>query len=157
MTEESGFDIAAGHKYFSADCFNKAWALIDKPDRTPEEDEQMLRLCLASHWHWTQREDYSDTSKSTAYWQTSRACALLGMADDARRYGRLCLEASTRKGILPLYLGYAYEALARAEAVAGDGAKMEEYLAKAREVAGTMPDPEAKKMLLDDLETIKTA
>jgi hypothetical protein len=60
MTDKSEFDRTAAHRYFSANCFNKAWTLIDKEDRTPEEDQQMIRLNQASIWHWTQREDCTD-------------------------------------------------------------------------------------------------
>jgi hypothetical protein len=33
----ANFDLAAAHKYFSAHCFNAAWDLIEKKDRTPAE------------------------------------------------------------------------------------------------------------------------
>ena len=49
-----------------------------------------------------------------AYWQVSRIYALLGQADNARRYGELCLEVSQEPGVQPFYLAYAHEALARA-------------------------------------------
>ena len=92
MSEQPDFDHPAAHRYFAAECYNRAWDLINKPDRTPEENEQMLRLSLASHWHWTQRSDYAAENVSIAYWQTSRIYTLLGQADNARRYARLCLE-----------------------------------------------------------------
>ena len=121
MPQTPEFDLAAAHRYFAADCFNKAWELIEKTDRTPAEDDEMLRLSLASHYHWTQRPDYDDTAASVAYWQTSRIYALLGQAQNARRSGELCLHASQGKGVGAFFLGYAYEALARAAALAGDG------------------------------------
>jgi len=148
------FDLEEAHRFFAADCFNRAWDLIDKTERTLEEDEQMLRLCLASHWHWTQRPDYDAGKASVAHWQTSRIYAVLGQADLARRYGQLCLAASRGEGTLPFHVGYAYEALARAEVLAGDVAMRDEYLAEARSVAESMSDLEAKKMILDDLATI---
>ena len=77
MPQTPEFDLAAAHRYFAADCFNKAWELMEKTDRTPAEDDEMLRLSLASHYHWTQRPDYDDTAASVAYWQTSRIYALL--------------------------------------------------------------------------------
>ena len=154
MTDKPEFDLDAANRYFSAECFNRAWDLMLKANRTPEEDQQMIRLSLASHWHWTQREDCTTTNASIGYWQTSRIYALLGQADNARRYGQLCLAASQGEGILPFYLGYAYEALARAESVAGNREKTAEYLREARRVAETMPNPEAKKQLLGDLDTI---
>ena len=57
MAESTGFDIEHAHKYFSVNCFNLTWELIDKPDRTPKDNEQMVRLAQASLWHWTQRPD----------------------------------------------------------------------------------------------------
>ncbi len=155
MTKKTDLDIKAAHKHFAGACFNQAWDLIEKPDRTPKEDEQMIRLNMASHWHWTQREDCTATTQSVGYWQASRIYAILGQADNARRYGQLCLDCSQEHGVEPFYLGYAYEALARAESVAGNSAKVQEYLAKAREIAEALPDPDYQKPLLDDLDTIK--
>jgi hypothetical protein len=155
MTKKPDFEISAAHKYFSAECFNRAWDFIDKPIRKTREDEEMLRLSLASLWHWSQREDCTPTNLSVGYWQVSRVFALLRQADNARHYGELSLKASQEKGVLPFYQGYAYEALARAEAVAGDIEKTEQFLIQAHQVAATLPDPKEKKQLLKDLATIR--
>ena len=145
MAAKNDLDQKAAHKYFSANCFNKAWALIDKPDRTPEEDEEMIRLSLASHYHWTQRDDYSPTSASVGHWQTSRIYAILGLTENARRYGQLCLEASRAEDVPPFYLGYAYEALARAEAVGDDREKSEQFINEAKAAAENIGKPEDRK------------
>jgi len=149
------FDLAAAHKYFSADCFNRTWDYIDKPVRTTEEADTMLQLSLASLWHWTQREDCTATNLSIGYWQVARVFALLQQADNARHYGELCLEASQKEGVLPFYRGYAYEALARAEQVAGNHGEMEAYLVQANQLATALPDLEEKQQLLKDLATIR--
>ena len=153
MTDKPEFDLKAAHKFFSAQCFNMAWSLIDKPDRTAEEDEQMIRLSQASLWHWTQRDDCTKRNMSIGYWQASRVYALVGQADAARKYGLLSLECSAKEE--PFYMGYAYEALARAESVAGDRRKMDEHLRKARELADSVSDVESRKILLADLDGIK--
>lgn len=155
MAKEPTFDTEAAHKHFSAQCFNETWSLLDKEERTAEEDEQMIRLSLASTWHWTQRDDCTPTNMSVGYWQTSRVYATLGQADNARRYGQLCLEASQGEGVGPFYLGYAYEALARAESVVGDKDKMQGFLQQARRIADTVPDADAKSWLVADLDTIQ--
>ncbi len=41
------FDSTKAHQFFSAHCFNSAWELIDKPARTPEENEQMIQRTMA--------------------------------------------------------------------------------------------------------------
>ncbi len=152
MTKQPEIDIAAAHKYFSAHCFNAAWGLIEKKNRTPHDDEEMIRLCQASIWHWTQREDCTDKNLSIGYWQASRVYALLGRADDARRYGQATLNSG--KEAEPFFVAYAYEALARAESVAGDTAKRDEYLAQAHTLTEQVTDAESKKMLEADLATI---
>lgn len=154
MTEKTEFDQKAAHKYFSVNCFNSAWDLIDKTERNPQEEEDMIRLSLASHYHWTQRDDYSSTGASIGHWQTARIYAILGQAENARRYGQLCLEASQAEGVPPFFLGYAYEALARAEATGEDREKSEAFIDKAKTVAERIQKPEDRKQLLDDLETI---
>jgi hypothetical protein len=154
MTKKMDFDHGAAHKYFATNCFNQAWDLIDKTDRTPAEDEDMIRLSLASHYHWTQREDYSDTGASIAYWQTSHIYALLSQADNARRYGQLCLEVSQAEEIPPFFLGYAYEALARAESTAGNRKQAQEYIDQAKSIAEKIQEADDKKQLLNDLNTI---
>lgn len=153
MTEEPGFDTAQAHRYFSARCFNLAWDLIDKADRTPEEDAQMVHLAHASLWHWSRRPDCSDKSLSIGYWQASRIYALLGEAENARKYARLCLEKTPPDE--PFYLGYANEALARAEGIAGNGRGADEYLAEARRQAKRIADEEDRQLLFRDLETLR--
>lgn len=155
MAKKPDFDVNSAHKYFSADCFNQTWDFIDKPTRTKSEEDSMLHLSLASLWHWTQRQDCTATNLSIGYWQVSRVFSLLRQADNARHYGELCLDVSQKEGVLPFYLGYAYEALARAELVAGNLQKMEQHLAQANRTATSISDAEEKKMLLKDLETIR--
>ncbi len=147
-------DVQAAHRAFSAACFNKTWEYIDKTERTPAEEEAMLRLTMASHWHWTQREDCAPENLSVACWQVSRVFSLLGQAENARRYGQRSLEALGDRNDLPFFSGFAYEALARAEAAAGDQARMQDYLDRARTLADEIQDEESKQILLSDLESI---
>ena len=154
MAKKPDFDLTAVHKFFSTHCFNKAWDLIDQPSRTPEEDEELIRLSLTSAWHWKQRDDCTQKNLSIGYWQTSRIYTVLGQAYNARRYASLCLDASQGEDVAQFYLGYAYEALARAESLVGNTAQMEQYLNQARNIAAAMSDSDEKQMLLDDLAAI---
>lgn len=155
MNNRAPFDLAAAHKYFSVECFNSTWNLIDKPIKTPGDEEQMLLRTFASFYHWTQREDCAAENRSVALWQVSRVYALLGQAENARRYGEQCLAESDSPGLPPYCLGYAYEALARAAMVGGNKTKMREYLALAHSIAEKMADEEDREILLSDLAAIK--
>ena len=155
MPDSPNFDLQAAHKFFSANCFNQAWDLIDKPERTLDEDEQMIRLGLASLYHWTQRPDCTAKNLSIGYWQISRIYSLATRLQDAILYGKLCLKVSQEAELPPFYLGYAYEALARAEAKGGNKARMNDYLAQANQFAQQVSDLESKEALLNDLDTIR--
>jgi tetratricopeptide (TPR) repeat protein len=155
MSEDPGFDLEKAHRFFSKECFNRAWDLIEKNSRTPDEDQTMLQLGLASLWHWTQRPDRKPINLSVGNWQVSRIYALLGRADPARQYGQVSLQLSRDAGDFPFYQGYAFEALARAESIGRDPKKMEEYLQKALELSEKIPDPDDKEQFLADLATIK--
>jgi len=154
MSEEPTFDIQAAHRYFSTDCFNRAWDLIEKEDRTVEEEEEMLNLSLASLWHWTKRPDCTAKERSLGYWQVSRIYAITGRPQNASWYAEKCLEVTEDSELPPFYLGYAYEALARAAMSGRDRRAALEYVARARELARQEENEEDRQLLLDDLATI---
>lgn len=153
MSEQKD-DMAKIHENLSVHCFNSAWDLMDKTERTSAEDEDMLRLSMASCWHWTQRPDCTSQHLSIGYWQVSRIHSMLGRSIEARRYGELCLAASHDDAVAPFALAYAYEALARAAAIAKNEAMKLEYVALANKIINIISDADTQKMLLDDLATI---
>lgn len=142
------------HERFSVECFDAAWDLIDAPTRSVDDDEEMLQCAMASLWHWAQRPDVTEQNLAVGYWQVSRIHALLGRADEARRYGELSLAASSGEDVAPFALAYAFEALARAEGIAGNAEVRDEHIARARAVVDMMSDPETQQMVLNDLESI---
>jgi hypothetical protein len=152
--ETPNFDLAAAHRFFAADCFNRAWDLIEKEDRTPEEEEEMLNLSMASLWHWTQRPDFGDKERSLGYWQVSRIFAITGRPDMATAYAEKCLEVTEDAGLPPFYVGYAYEALARAAMAGRNRVAALRYIAQARAAAQRETSEEDRELLLDDLATI---
>lgn len=155
MTSEGKIDSQTAHERFSAGCFNQVWELLDKPDRSVDEDESMLHACHASLWHWLQRRDCSRRNLSVGYWQLARVNAVLKRAAEATRYAEHCLEHSREES--PFFLGYAYEALARASLATGTPEKTKEFLQLAMEQAALIDDAAEKSMLMADLRAIDAA
>lgn len=153
MPKAPEFDISAAHKYFSEQCFNKAWDLIEKSDRTREDDRLMVALNQASIYHWLQRDDCNNQRLSVGYWQASRIQALLGNAAEALRLGEICLSYSGE--LQPFYLGYAHEALARAHRLAGNTKDATHQLTLAQELAARIGDKDESTLLVADLEKLK--
>jgi hypothetical protein len=154
MTDPA-FDTATAHRHFSTQCFNKVWEYIEKPDRSADDDEQMLLCALASLWHWTQREDCGEMQRSIGHWQISRVCCLLGKTTDALYHAERSLHYS---GTLPpFYKAYAHEAFARVYAAAPglDGDALREHFGKARELLPQITDDVERHMIEADLATIR--
>jgi len=152
MGKDPCFDTVLAHRYFAADCFNKTWGFIEKPNRTGDEDEQMLRLAQASLWHWTNRADCNSEKLSIGYWLLARVYALASRPEDAKRYADSCLQHS--QGGAPFFVAYAYEAMARAEKVTGNSSLMTKYKTESARLAETVNDAGDRKLLIDDLASI---
>jgi len=153
MPDHPDFDLAAAHKYFAAQCFNQAWDLIDKPERSAQEERLMVALNQASIYHWLNRPDCGAQQLSVGYWQASRIQALLKNGAEALRLGQVCLEYSA--SLPPFYLGYAYEALARAALLNQDPASASAHLARAKAQADLIEEAEEREILVKDLASLK--
>ena len=143
------------HQVLSVHCFNACWTIMEKPDRTPEDVENMLLLAYTSLWHWKQREDCQPIHLSIGYWQVSRAHALAGQGEMARFFGEKCLGVGESSALPAFYIGYAYEALARAETVQHNVHTVKTHLESARERLRDVTDVEEKTMLEADLVEIE--
>jgi hypothetical protein len=106
------------HRQLAVELFNHVWALLEKPDRTADEDAEMIHAAHASRHHWSGIG--GPKQFSIGEWQISRVYTTLGRAEPAIYHGRLALGWAERGDLGPFYVGYAYEALARAEHLAND-------------------------------------
>jgi hypothetical protein len=151
MSKEE-FNAQAAHRYFSATCFNSTWDLIDNTDRSDEENQKMLLSCYASLYHWTNREDANDQNFSIGYWQLSRVHALMNNPQAAFENATRCLSYS--HNLEPFYLGYAYEAQARAKKIAQELESFQIILKKAWAQHALIEDKELAQMLGKDLQSL---
>jgi hypothetical protein len=144
------------HRALAADLFNKTWALIEKDGRTAEDDDELIHCAHASAYHWMQVGTPANRARSE--WQCSRMYTMLGRAEPALRHAQRCLEIceASPQALEDWDLPFAYEALARAHALAGDAAEAGRYLARARELALAVLDEDDRDHLEADLATIAT-
>ncbi|HEX7878489.1 MAG TPA: hypothetical protein VF720_03720 [Candidatus Eisenbacteria bacterium] len=151
---DNDLDLTLAHRRLSAGCFNRTWEWIRKPDRTPEETEEMIHAAHASAWHWLQRPDNAPKRRSVGCWLLSRVYSLAERPDEARRYAHLA--AGAAMGESPFYRAYALEALARAELRAGNAAEGRRLAGEAAGLAAQVEKDEDRRMLLDDLAELES-
>jgi hypothetical protein len=143
----------AAHKKLGIELFNYTWELLDKPQRSREEDDTMIHAAHASRFHW-EKAGGTAVNLARGEWQVSRVYAVLGRAEAARFHGQRCLEHCQENGIGDFDLAFAYEALARAASVAGNAAEKARYLALAQEAIQHIADQADRAVVVHDLETI---
>ena len=77
----------------------------------------MIHAAHASRHHWGHAG--TPVNVSIGEWQLSRVYAVVARAEPALYHGRRALEIARQNHLGRFYVAYAYEALARASAVAG--------------------------------------
>ncbi len=141
------------HRELAVSLFNDVWVLLDNKNRTREEGERMINAAHASLYHWSLVGEVINLARGE--WQVSRAYSECGRAEAAIHHANNSLQICTQNKIGDFDLAFAYEALARAFMVSGDGLRSNEYMHKATQAAQAISKKEDKEYLLSELETIK--
>lgn len=142
------------HRSLAASCFNKTWEYLRKPELSAEEAEEMIHVSHASFWHWTQFEDHTPLNISIGTWQLARVYAVAGLAERAEYFAQRCIEVGENNHLLPYFVGYGYEASARAKALQGDRKTAQDLISRAKRLADRVQELDDRTVLLDDLNTI---
>jgi hypothetical protein len=142
------------HRQLGVDAFNHVWTLMEKPDRTREEDDAMLHEAHASAYHWMQASECRPEHRARSEWQCSRMYTELGRGEPALYHARRCLELCEEHGIADWDLAFAHEALARAYAVGGDADNATRHEALARELGAQIEEEDDREHLFEALETL---
>lgn len=140
------------HRKQAASLFNRVWRLLEKRKRTPEEDEEMIHAAHASRYHWGVVGE--PVQRAIGDWQVSHVYAVLRRPEPAMYHATRCLAVCHEHRIHDFPLAFAYEALARAAAVAGRSRDRDRFLRRARAAAEGIEDEEDRKLVLSDLATI---
>jgi hypothetical protein len=150
MSEEKTYTEAEAHRRFAIKFNGMTWALLDKADRTPEEDDLMLYSAFASCRHWL--EVGTGVHHQRGEWLISRVYTVLGLGEAAVRHARRCLALTEQcSGEMEDFdQAYAYEAMARANVVAGYREEALHYIALAEQVGEAIANDENKAIFLGD-------
>lgn len=155
MVRESRPTEREWHRKQAASLFNQVWRLLEKRTRTPDQDDEMIHAAHASRYHWGVVG--KPVQRAIGDWQISHVYAVLKRPEPAMYHARRCLSVCRKHGLRDFPLAFAYEALARATAVAGRSRERDRFLRQARAAAGGIKDEEDRKLLLSDLATIPRA
>ena len=148
---------AETHRRLGMELYNHTWSLLEKADRTPEQDDEMVFTTHASSYHWS-KSGGTLANAARGHWQIARVYATLGRGEPAVWHAHRCLELAEAAGAAGVAddwdLAAALEALARAQAVAGDTAGARAALARARAALDLIADTEDREQIEQDVNSI---
>ena len=148
MTEEEKI-----HKQFAVDLFNATWELLDKPVRTKEENDQMIHSAHASRYHWGIIG--APVNLARGEWQLARVYTVLNRPEPAHYHALRSLEICLAHKIGDFDLAYAYEALARVNALQNRIIECQHYLKHARVAGEAIAEQEDRDHFFQDLGSIQ--
>jgi hypothetical protein len=134
------------------DLFNLVWRYLEKPQRTAEENDLMIHAAHASRFHWG--EVGSVDNLAIGEWQISHVYAVLGRAEPALYHGSRALEICKRADVKDFPLAYAYEALARANALEGNMDEARRCIALGKATGRRIKDSMDRDLFLKDLGSV---
>lgn len=114
-------------KKLAIEAFNKTWSYIDKPNKTNEENEEMIKSAHTSRHYW-QKAGGTDLNIVRGDWMISHVYSLIGDGNNALEYAHKCADKTIEIGYDDFDLVFAYEALAFAYKILGDNEQKDYYL-----------------------------
>ncbi|MFQ5908230.1 MAG: hypothetical protein ACE5JE_05330 [Thermoplasmata archaeon] len=152
MSGEKRYTEKESHRKFAVDLFNHTWDLLDKENRTEEEDDRMVHAAHASRLHWG--EVGEPQNLAVGEWQIARVYSALHRAEPALHHARHSLEIVEANGLTGFYRASALEGVAKAYSVAGDADKSRDYIQQARGESEKITDREERDLLFSQLAEI---
>lgn len=151
MSEEKTYTESQAERFFAIDFHGKTWKLLEKTNRTASDDELLLDYVHASLAHW--RVAGTPLNLQRGLWFLSRVYNVLGQTSSSLYYAGRCQEVTIQhKELMEDFdSAFAYEALARANAQAGNKAIAQEYYNLAESAGNAIHDDEDRKIFQSDL------
>jgi hypothetical protein len=149
VVEEGDEVVARWHRRFAVELFNRSWDLLEQPDRSPDEDAEMLAAAFGSAWHWGQ----VGTAENIALGdhQIAKVASQVGQPALALAYARRALEAIEIGHFGDWQVAAAYEGMARACAAAGDIAGRDYWVSRCTIALGAVPDAGDRSVVAEQL------
>lgn len=143
-------DDTAGdwHRAQGIDANNSIWELLGQAERTPADNEELLRRAYASAYHWSRARGAGPENEARALYMIGKAQLAVGQPELGLEYGDECLAQCQEFGLVDFDLAYAHELRARALEALGRATESDTAWATARAVP--IADEEDRKIVEAD-------
>ncbi len=153
MDEEKKYTLEEAHQHFAKTLNGKVWELLQNSGRSKSEDELMIHAAHASCYHWLNAG--TGLHHQRAEWLIAHVYTVLSMADSALWHADRCLELTNEfaDSMKDFDLAYAYEGIARANALAGNQDEAIRYIQLADNSGQAISNDEDKDIFFGDFNS----
>lgn len=153
MSPDDAGPSTEDHRALGTAYFNAAWELIDQPNRTTEQDRDMLGLAFTARQHWTEAGGTAE-NLAVADWQVAHAASQAGFADLALAFARTAVAIAESNDVPTWLKASTHEGLARAHAAAGETNEYAYEVDLARALLDKVADIEDRTLVESQLASI---
>ena len=140
------------HHYLGIELNQMTWGLLGKKDRSPKDDKRMETFALASLHHWQGAAEFTPLNAQRGHWLLARVYTVLEQEEKAQHHAEECMKITDELSLKGFDLAYAYEAMARALALAKNQNEASEYYQKANDAGQIIAGEGDKKLFFQDLK-----
>ena len=141
------------HHYMGIEMNNQTWGLLDKKDRSEQDNIRMINFVKASLYHWRKSDKYKVVNEQRGQWLISHVYAILDKSYEALSYAKETLKITEDNNLKDFDLAYAYESMARAYSISENKDESEEWYKKAKAAGDLIADEKDKECFILDLNS----
>jgi hypothetical protein len=149
--EEKTYTVTQAHLHFAIDFHSLTWELLEKENRTQEDNERMENYAHASLAHW--RTSGTAVRHQRGEWLLARVYAVLDQPRAALQHAFRCAEIlqANPEEMQDFDTAFVFEAVARAHAVAGDRLEAQRFIQRALAAGEKIAENEDREIFLNQL------
>jgi tetratricopeptide (TPR) repeat protein len=101
------------HRSQAVTAHQEAWELLDRADRSRDEDAELVADAFASAYHWARANGRTAANAARGDYLIAKALLAVGRPEAALDWADRCLQACRDHGLVDFDLAYALEVRAR--------------------------------------------
>jgi hypothetical protein len=142
----------AAHRKLGVKTYNRCWELLEQPERSRDDDLELLTLAFTSKYHWS----FVAADKETIIgeWMIARAAAAVGEGHLSVTYAKLAHDLAQASGVEDWLVASSAEGVARAYAASGDLALRDEWCERAEGLVAAIADLDERALIASQLASV---
>ena len=140
------------HRTIAVERYNHCWDLLERDERSQDEDVELLTAAFTSRYHWSFAGGPEQWTISD--WMVSRAAADIGEGSLALTFALRASSAAQEFDAPDWLVASVAEGVARAYGALGDDRARDEWLVNAERLVAAIADDEDRDLIASQLASV---